>query len=57
MKTHPGRWKCPHCEENAAPFVALAEKVANLNPTAGEIGAGMLANLVEMAQTALKDMK
>jgi hypothetical protein len=31
----------------------LAQRVANLNPAAGEIGAGMLASLVEDAQRAI----
>lgn len=31
----------------------LAQRVARLNPAAGEIGAGMLADLVERAQIAL----
>lgn len=34
-------------------LVALAKRVAALNPAAGEIGAGMLASLVEDARTAL----
>ena len=35
------------------PLVALARRVARLNPDAGEIGPGMLASLVEDARQAL----
>lgn len=35
------------------PLLNLAERVARLNPSAGEIGAGMLASLVEDALAAL----
>jgi len=38
----------------AAPELAdLCEMVARLNPAAGEIGAGMLANMVEKARNIL----
>lgn len=39
---------------NLAKLTALAERVANLNAAAGEIGAGMLAQLVSDAQDALQ---
>jgi len=42
---------------NDAKLTALAERVANLNPAAGEIGAGMLAQLVDQAQDALKPVE
>lgn len=35
-----------------APLIPLARRVATLNPDAGEIGAGMLASLVEVARAA-----
>ena len=34
-------------------LVSLAEKVSQLNPDAGEIGAGMLRELVSLARRAL----
>lgn len=37
----------------AGPLLALARRVAHLNPDAGEIGAGMLASLVIDAHNAL----
>lgn len=37
----------------AARALALARRVARLNPTAGAIGAGMLASLVEEARAAV----
>ncbi|WP_418132518.1 hypothetical protein ABL849_17420 [Variovorax sp. 375MFSha3.1] len=37
----------------AARALALARRVARLNPTAGVIGAGMLASLVEEARTTV----
>lgn len=53
----------PHAKANAVfvasacnghdAFVALAKRVANLNASAGEIGEGMLASLVEDAKRAL----
>lgn len=40
--------------EQIAELRALAERVSRLNPTAGEIGAGMLAQLVDEANRLLK---
>lgn len=37
----------------AIPLVRLAERVAKLNPDAGQIGAGMLASLVADARRAI----
>lgn len=39
---------------NNAKLIALAERVARLNPDCAEIGAGMLASLVADAQDALR---
>ena len=39
--------------DRAIDFEAAAIKVARLNPSADEIGAGMLATIVEEAQSAL----
>ena len=39
--------------DRAIDFESAAIKVARLNPAAGEIGDGMLATIVEEAQTAL----
>lgn len=39
--------------ERVLELVHLAERVARLNPDAGEIGAGMLASLVADARRAL----
>ena len=40
-------------KEDIAQLSALVERVARLNPNAGEIGAGMLANLILDAQEIL----
>jgi hypothetical protein len=37
-------------QERVVALEALAERVARLNPAAGEIGPGMLASLVEQAR-------
>ena len=37
-------------------LVQLAERVAGLNASAGEIGAGMLAQLVQQANTVLAEL-
>lgn len=38
-------------------LVELAQRVAGLNAGAGEIGAGMLAQLVQQANTALSELR
>jgi hypothetical protein len=39
---------------NTPALLTLAQRLATLNPAAGEIGAGMLAQLVDAAQAALQ---
>ena len=41
-------------DEAIEKLLALAVRVANLNRDAGEIGAGMLAQLVDQARDAVK---
>ena len=44
-------------EQPPIALIQLAERVAGLNACAGEIGAGMLAQLVQQANTALSELR
>lgn len=54
IEVHGPNQKANAALAEAAPeLLALAEKVATLNPNAGEIGEGMLHRLVSMANEAI----
>ena len=54
--THEAPASTPHCPNRPALLEALARRVARLNRDAGEIGAGMLASLVDDARRALGEV-